>query len=203
MTQISRSLLVLSMLMSPIACGGEDDDKGGGGSTTVESGVDTAKPLNMLTQEEVTQLNESYTASLSSQKVIDAMCNFAGVFATAFPVMEGEMMGPTCEEVVSQCKQAAAMNPAAASQGTAATLPATNTAFAQCNVTVGELEACLTASVEMLATVFGSLMCGADPSMMQNVDVSTAELTECQTLNAMCPTVVAGSGGVPTDDAEL
>src|SRR5689334_7511239 len=79
MTQFNRCAVLVSVLLTSFACGGEEDDKGGGGSAKVESGLDGSKPVNTLTQADVEKLGQSYASSASASEVVNAICQFQGV----------------------------------------------------------------------------------------------------------------------------
>lgn len=192
---ITRNILVLSTLMLSFACGGDDDDKGGG---SVSSGVAKDKQLSALTQAEAEQLGKSFATSLNVPELIQGMCTLTATFAAAFAPMDGSMPAQSCEQLTQQCVDSAKSNPATATAGNAPALPTTTTGYMGCNVTVGELETCLGASVKMMTAAFGSIKCGQDLSML--AITPTTEIEECKALTAACPTVLADPAGT---DVEL
>jgi hypothetical protein len=191
----TRNLLVLSTLMLSFACGGEDDEKSGG---PVASGVAKDKQLSALTQAEAEQLGKSFAESMNVPELIRGMCTMGAVFASLLAPMDGAMPAQSCEQLVEQCVEGAASNPAMATAGNAPALPTAATGYMGCTVTVGELEGCLTASIKVMTEAFGSIQCGQDLSAMEGggaVNASPASIAECKNLTTACPTVFADPAG--------
>jgi hypothetical protein len=188
------SLLVVS------ACGGDDE---GSESTGVNSGVDQSKPVNMLTAMELQQINESVGKSLAADaELVETICTFSGVFSTTLAATPGaDGMFPAevqmqCNQAIDQCKSSFQMNATAAGASAGVpTVPADTATFASCSVTVGELEACMTASVEFVKDVLSSAgyNCSAPPMVDMTQPMAQPTLPmECQALQtAECSAVIS------------
>lgn len=186
-----RSAVCLTLGLALAGCGDDEKDSaGGGGSSEVNSGVTQSKPLSQVTEAEAQQLQEGYEKAMQSSKVADAMCGFSAVLASAFQEGFGGGGGTSCEDLFAACKQGFKDNPAQASATSGAASLGGSATYATCNVTVGELEACLTASLDAMATAFSSFKCGSEPGDVTAAP-STATLSACEKVNTECPAVVA------------
>jgi hypothetical protein len=178
-------------LICTLGCGGGGDDKdssSSSGGTTVQSSVSKDKLLSSVNQDDLNAIGESYKAALSSDKVMNAVCNMSGLFATAFAGLggAGAMNAPSCEDMVSQCKAAYKDAPLDAAGSSVTQLP-TTTSLAGCSVTVGQLEACLTASLDAIANTLGNVTCDSDLTKINADAASVGNLDACKELTTKCP----------------
>ncbi len=175
------------------ACGGDsgggNGNNNGGGSTTINSGVDDSKPLSMLSDAELQQIGESFGNAQSSEALLDSVCKFTAVFASSFGASAEPNAAPTaaqveaCNDAYAECKADAASMPPETMTST--DVPDSTDAFAGCNVTVGQYEACLTAGLNLLTQVFGSLSCSS--SAMPNLAAAAMQPEACSALaSAQC-----------------
>lgn len=196
--KIFQPLICLVFTSSLIACG--DDDGGGsssgsGGNTprVVDSGVDDSKPLSMVTSEELTQIARSQAAAVDVSAYIDMSCKLLGVFTVALSA--GDM--PPTEEMIRECNDSynQCKSQAEQSQGQAMVdlsmletveVPADTSALAECNVTVGEYEACLTESLALAFSLFDDLTCENPGLMVEATEVMVP--AACETFQTNCAT---------------
>ncbi len=179
-------LLVAGLLTG---CGGDDDGDGGNGGTgKVDSGIDDAKQVNMLSQAELDQLSQSYAKAISPQLAIEFSCKFTAVTLIALSGME-----PTaddvqaCNDLYDQCvSETPADSVQSEPLNSGMDVPSTADALAGCNATVGELEACLTASLQLLQDLVDSLSCES-ATMLATMPTATAMTpAACESLDAEC-----------------
>lgn len=186
-----HSILPCALLILAPACGGDDeDDKGGGGTGTVDSGVDGSKPLSMLTDAEAQKIAQSYASASATDKLLDGVCKSLAVFTAALGGGDPSAQpgaAPTAEQVMAcndayeMCKmqvQQAQGQPAAA-PADGMEVPTTASAFAGCEVTVDQYEACLTAQIRMLEEFYSGLSCD-EPLTADATAAPTATLSECE-----------------------
>jgi hypothetical protein len=170
------------------ACGGDSgggNGNNGGGSTTVNSGVDDSKPLSMLSDAEVQQLGESF--GNASEGLADGMCKFFAKFG-ALGLSSDPNAAPTaaqvdaCNDAYAECK---AMPPSMAPASMFSTeVPTNAAAFAGCNVTVAQFEACLSATLTALTQVLGAVSCTS--SGVPDTAAFDTEPAACAEYSAQC-----------------
>jgi len=177
------------------ACGGDSGGGGnntGSGSTTINSGVDDSKPLSMLSDAELQQIGTSFGNAQASEALLDSVCKFTAKFAS-FGASTDPNANPNaaptpaqveaCNDAYEECKADAASTPLDTMSAT--DVPDSTDAFAGCNVTVGQYEACLTASLNLLTQVFGSLSCSS--SAMPDLSAAAMQPAACTALaSAQC-----------------
>jgi hypothetical protein len=173
------------------ACGGDSGGGGNnnGGSTTINSGVDDSKPLSMLSDTELQQIGQSVESAQSSEALLDSVCKLTAKFGASFGASADPNAAPTaaqveaCNDAYAECKADAATMPPEGMSFTE--VPNSTDVFAGCNVTVGQYEACLTAGLNLLTQVFGSLSCSS--SAMPDLAAAAVQPEACTALaSAQC-----------------
>lgn len=189
-----QPLICLVFTSSLIACG--DDDGGGsssgsGGNTpgVVDSGVDDSKPLSMVTSEELTQIAQSQAAAVDVSAYIDMSCKLVGVFTVALSAGDmppTEDMIRACNDSYNQCKSQTEhmVDMVDLSMLETVEVPTDTSALAECNVTVGEYEACLTESLALAFSLFDNLTCENPALMVEATEVMVP--AACETFQTNC-----------------
>lgn len=175
--KLALPLLAVALLGS-IACGGEDESQKR--SSQVKSGIDESKPLNTLTPAEAEQLGKTFIKTVEDSGFVEALCVFAGILGEEAAKQSGAM-GVSCEELVEPCVEEAK-----------ADLEPTNqevTQLATCTATVGQYEACMTATLAQFKELFGGLTCNTKPEEAPEFDLSGVTIEECEVIQTLCPSL--------------
>jgi hypothetical protein len=148
----------------------------------------------MLTDAEAQQIGQSYASAAATEELLEGVCMFSAVFSASLsggdPAADPSA-APTAEQIAA-CNDAFAMcqMQIQQAQGQAApppmggmTVPSSASAFADCDVTVEQYEACLTASIAMLEQLYSGLSCD-QPAMLDSTAAAMSP-TECQAFS-MC-----------------
>ncbi len=162
--RVIGSLLAASVL---VGCGGG-----------VSSGVDGSKPANTVTDAEAQDVCEAVISYQQDSYSTDSICNYAGLVAYA---TGGGVTA--CEDTVSQCKSAAANSESADPANSCSAVNAS--LVAECEVTVGDIETCLTEVIDAVADGLNSLpSCSEIEGYQPEEGGSTEPSQACQNVAA-------------------
>lgn len=175
------------------ACGGDDEGSKGNppADTGVKSGVPPEKTVNSLSEAEAKQVSASLAQAIQTSGLIEGMCTINGILAEQLGAAVNQNV--SCEQVAADCK-------AAPTEATESTLAVQDdpAELAQCTVTVGELEDCMSATLTQLKQSFSGLNCDSNPqTALQSVSTATS-VTACEKVNTTCPTLLGAGGASAT-----
>ena len=171
-------------------------------STSFSSGVEPEKELDELTVLEQVQycdaLDDFVTDTDMTDMVRSIVCRGMGIAAMMGqePTSSSfDVDGASCEEVYDQCMAATDLEGFEPPE-----FPCSEGEWESCNITVGELEACISELTELLVATEDYLSCNL-LSMVSNASDSTFEsMANVQS----CMAVATGCAGfVPTVETEL
>jgi hypothetical protein len=170
--------LALTSLVGAVACGG----------TSYDSGVDDSKQVKDLDASDAAAIcaaaEETSKSFFEDHK--GGLCKFAGVFA-AFGGGEA-----ACEAAVTECEK---QEPDTTSDASCEPI------VADCDATVGEVEACFNDSLEVVGSFFDELDSKSCGELLADSSESSLDITEpasCTALAAKCPSLEFGNVGVGT-----
>ena len=170
------------------ACGGKDTSPRAG----VDTGLPPEKKLSDLTDAEVRQACESFAqsfmAEFTPQKMTTLVCTAVALTSSQTPA--------TCQTATSQC----IANPPTGVDPTISP-PDCSTAsaagFADCSVTVSELETCLSDDLAAFQTYMARINCSIAGNTQAIQDLGNNQLTQpasCTAIETKCPGTVTSGG---------
>lgn len=181
-------LVCSGVIAFPLACSdeGDGDNKDDSSKGTVNSGLAEDRMVSSLSAVETKQVSASFNKAIEESGLIDGLCTLSGVVAMQAAAASGQS-ATSCEQVVAECKSA----PSGATQSGVAVNDEPSQ-LTQCSVTVGELEACLTAQVKALKQAFSNVTCDSEIQMVTEAISSGLTVTQCQVVQTSCPQVLPG-----------
>jgi len=185
------ALFILALSFVPACDGGGGGGGGaGGGPTNIEVGDDAA-PFSSFTEAEATQICESIeeqmAASYDVESAMHGSCLFGGLLAKA--LMGGDVQ--TCQAAYDGCMNAEPDDVEPDPPETDDSCADVYEKVKDCNATIGELEACMEAQVDIQKAFYkalGDFDCGSEMeefSAAQEEDFQ--EPAACTTLYQKCP----------------
>jgi len=194
----SRAFVNIAFLMMVLGLASGCND------TTFVSGLEPEKELVDLTIAEQELYCDSLTEFVSDVDVTDMVrsivCRTMGI-AAMFGDLSSEdaasigIAGGTCEDVYSQCMAATDLEGFEVPE-----FPCSEGDWASCNITVGELEACITELTTLLDETEDLLSCdilGMASSMSSSTFESIAQVENCMAVAGGC------AGFLPTVETDL
>lgn len=182
-------LVSAALALSPIlvACGDDGDGGGGGGTTQVfdSSQANKDKMLSELSQEEVTALCEEYQEYVASE-ISEAELKRFACYAVAAAFSGGD--ANACNMIAQECINAPAEENNSGLEPDDSSDDCNPDDVKDCDATVGELEACFSATIDQLN------------SAAQNASCSTSSLDDvgspaaCAPLMEKCPELFEDDG---------
>ena len=169
---------------------------GSTGSGNVSTGLPSSKPLGQITQAEAQSLCNSLASSarnvLSPEQLHRFTCTLSALPASIRQGASGmeEIDRATCEQLVNECLME---EPDDTTNDNDCENTQLSTSAAGCQATVGELEACLNASIAQLRDLLERFDCNATVTELM-AGGGFEEPAACATLDMKCPGVLDDVG---------
>lgn len=182
-------LSALALLIPAAACG--DDDGGGGVNIPPPQPFESAQPndtpANELTPAEQTafcgEALAYFNASIPPAAFKELSCTMTGFAFAAFS-------GTSCSELRSQCL-------ASDESFQFDTYECDTSKLATCTATIGEVEACYTASVEAVAQIAPLVSCNMNEDTLADFEDEPAS---CATVRTKCPDLFESEDDQPIEE---